>query len=120
MRLVASSEFKVESGFDQSLPYPVEVADPIEITDNTIMSNRKALEMQRIELLWYLLGTHSMHSHNKCLVGENGKCRDAVQLKNSIPIHQHRAVHMAAACPATADQDCFKASQSSCHGHSTT
>ena len=62
MRLVASSEFKVESGFDQSLPYPVEVVDPIEITDNTIMSNRKALEMQRIELLWYLLGSYTFYA----------------------------------------------------------
>ena len=29
------------------------------------------------------------------------------------------AVHMAAACPASANQDCFKASQSSCHAMGT-
>ena len=111
------------------------------------MSNRKALEMQRIELLWYLLGTHSVHSHNKCLVGENGKMQGCCSVENSIPIHQHRvpctwqllfqpvpiktvlkpakAAVMGTAPrddkvrngPASADQDCSKASQSSCHVH---
>ena len=70
MRLVANSESRLKSGFDQSLPYPVEVVDPIEIMDNTIMSKRKALEMQRVELL---LGTHSVHSHNNALLGKMEK-----------------------------------------------
>ena len=103
--------------------------------------------MQRIELLWYLLGTHSVHSHNKCLVGENGKMQGCCSVENSIPIHQHRvpctwellvqpvptktvlkpakAAAMGTAPrddkvrngPASANQDCSEASQSSCHVH---